>query len=193
MPLAKIYHSSLGALTLRAWLMMVMRTWNMYVKATQLEGTEMELARLQEKLGKTEKSIWLMNKAELIEVARKELPGMTVAQALQKETVNTLRTRIKNHRDLQKEAENPLLQLPKGLSKMPLEDMKKECTARQIPFPDKARRGDLEILIRDQVENLKTLSSSASTQGATASTSVEEDLSDWMSVQDEGPPTKRGR
>ena len=86
-----------------------------------------------------------------------------------------------------------MVAFPKGLSKMPLEDMKKECTARQIPFPDNARRGDLEILIRDQVENLKTLSSSASTPGATASTSVEEDLSDWMSVQDEGPRTKRGR
>jgi len=107
------------------------------------------------KLGKKSDSIWSLNKAELVELARTEL-GMTVAAA-ERETVTVIRERLRSRRQMLKTVVDPLDQNPKGLERMKLDELKEEIEKRKLPLPPKATRPALIVLIRDDVTNRQTL------------------------------------
>ena len=101
-------------------------------------------------------SIWLMKKAELVEVAMAEL-GFTRSQA-QEKTVGELKERLKQSRKEHKEAEDPFLKPPPKMEKMLAADLVKECTKRGIsvaPLPgekgDRQTRPQMMLAIRNDV------------------------------------------
>ena len=152
--------------------------WNLYTLKVQLEASRMENARLSAKLGKTSSSIWTMNKSELVETARKEL-SMSLAQA-EKESVTTLREKLRSWRSLLKVEEDTLAAVPKGLEKMTLADLRTEALTRDLPEPEPCTRAKLIVLIRDDVNNRRILSSStmdpaANMSGPQASGQEDED------------------
>ena len=180
MPLQKV----VGLISPRSWMMLVLQAWADYVRQVRVEGLEVEVARLRDKVGKQADSIWNMSKTELSEVARMEL-GMTAAQC-DHESGATLKFKIKSRRDMLKGKSDPHMKLPKGLGKMTLDELKVECMERDIPFDTKnARKGELESKIRDHVVTMNTMqpSTTHSTRAATASTSMEEDQS-WEFPQE---------
>ena len=88
--------------TLReAWL-----TWKVHHAEFQAEVYRVEVTRLQAKIQRETDSVWKKTKAELIEMARQEL-GMTWASA-EKETVATLREKIRTNRHGLKQIVDPL-------------------------------------------------------------------------------------
>ena len=98
-----------------------------------------------------------MTKDELVEVARRELDMSS--QRAQKETVVTLRERIRQARARaapEQEDEDPLTKIPKGLERMSLSDLSEECAKRNISIPMTDKKGptraNLIVLIRDDVE-----------------------------------------
>jgi len=130
---------------------LIVLAWNRSCLRRELEAERTETARLQNSIGKKSESIWSMKKAELQELARKEL-GMTRAQS-DKETVTTLRERIRSQRKVQEVVENPLSTLPKGLDGMLKAALEAECQLRDLPLPtEKERtRAKMIVLIRDDV------------------------------------------
>ena len=148
--------------------------WRITILEQNLIGFMAETESLKAKLGKKSESIWHMNRADLVEVARKEL-GMTLAAA-EKETVVTLREKIRRQRDVSKVMLDPMSQVPKGLDRMKLEELKSECLLRGLPELPKPTRPALIVQIRDDVEQRTLLS--AQTASASA-TSVPEDEDEW--------------
>ncbi len=110
---------------------------------------------MKTKLGKESDSIWKMNKAELVELARREL-GITL-MAANAETVLVLRERIRAQREMLKTVVDPYDQVPKGLEKLKLEELKLEVQNRNLPLPEKPTRARLILLIRDDVTARNTL------------------------------------
>ena len=103
-----------------------------------------------------------MTKDELVEVARREL-DMSYQRA-QKETVVTLRERIRQARaraSPEQEEEDPLTKIPKGLERMALSDLSAECARRNISIPMTDKKGptraSLIVFIRDDVEERTAL------------------------------------
>ena len=133
-------------LTSTTWLRLIFQSWALTSTRASLEAASTELARLG---SKKKTSIWAMNKAELVEVARKEL-GLTVTQA-EKETVLILRERIRATRSAAEVAGDPLTKLPKGLDKMLVADLKTELVIRGLPEPEQPTRARMIMLIRDDV------------------------------------------
>ena len=127
-------------------LRLIFQSWALTSTRASLEAASTELARLG---SKKKTSIWAMNKAELVEVARKEL-GLTVTQA-EKETVLILRERIRATRSATEVVGDPLTRLPKGLDKMLVADLKTELVIRGLPEPEHATRARMIMLIRDDV------------------------------------------
>ena len=82
----------------------------------KFEVSVCEVARLTDKLGKKNSSIWNQTKEELVEIARREL-GMTVTLA-SNETVLTLRELIRRNREMYKANADPLSKASKGLGNM---------------------------------------------------------------------------
>ena len=80
----------------------------------------MEVSRLQDKVQKETDSVWRKTKPELIEVARQEL-GMTWATG-EKETVATLREKIRTNRQGLQKVIDPLEVLPKGFGRMKIDE-----------------------------------------------------------------------
>ena len=101
-------------------LQLVVRTWRLWTLSMSLEAAWTEVERLRSKLGKESDSIWKMNKAELVELARREL-GMSLMEA-NDQTVIMLRERIRARREMLHTVADPNDALPKGLNKMPFAD-----------------------------------------------------------------------
>ena len=133
--------------------------WHRATLETSREGLFAEVERLKQRLGSQSESIWKMSRADLEEVARKEI-GVTQAE-LNKETVTTLRERIRLNRAMLKTATDPLASLPKGLSKMLSEALREEIQLRGLPEWPNATRAQMEILVRDDVAARITLSNRA--------------------------------
>ena len=126
---------------------------------TSREALESECARLSRLVGKRQSSLWTATKAELVELARKEL-GWTQAQC-EKETVTSLRERIRSVRSVVNFQADPLNKLPVGLDKMKVEELKTELLMRDLPEPDKSTRAQMICLIRDDVATRLTLTTEA--------------------------------
>ena len=139
-----------GVWSPRTWLTMVFRSWMLLMARSSLEAQTTELARLNTALGKKKESIWSMNKAELVETARKEL-GLTLKQA-NDETVTTLREKLRRVRKATTVMIDPLATLPKGLEKLTLQELKEEAVVRGLPEPEPVTRAKLIVLIRDDVD-----------------------------------------
>ena len=92
---------------------------------TAVGALNSEVKRLREQAGKRSDSIWTMSKEDLIETARREL-GMPRALA-EKETVVTLRERLRRDRAQKQEEGDPLMKLPAGLERMRAEELQAEC------------------------------------------------------------------
>ena len=176
-----------GVLSRKTWLTMLLRVWALYTTRVRLEACALELERVKEKLGKRQSSIWNMNKAELVEVARKEL-GMSLMQA-EKETVMALRERIRSAREVANMESDPLARLPQGLDGMKKEHLRAEILVRGLPEPERCTRPKMIALIRDSVAARQVLSqptqqnSSSSTTDPKASTKdrtkTGQDDGDW--------------
>ena len=144
--------------TLReAWL-----TWRLHHSEFQAEVYRVEVTRLQAKVQRETDSVWRKTKPELIEMARKEL-GMTWASA-EKETVATLREKIRANRHGLKQIVDPLEVLPPGLGRMKLTELKIELEKRGIPTT--AHRGTREsmiLVVREDVEARSTFYTTSQT------------------------------
>ena len=101
--------------------------WRVWTLANLLEQTR---AALTTAAAAPVTSIWKMKKEDLLEVARREL-GLEPHQ-LEKVTVLEIREKIRQHRVENKAARDPLLQVPKGLSKMTVAELSRECEVRNI-------------------------------------------------------------
>ena len=110
-----------------------------------------------------------MKKEDLLEVARREL-GLEPHQ-LEKVTLLEIREKIRQHRVENQAVQDPRLQVPKGLSKMTVAELRRECEARNIeieaiPFGSRGpNRAQMIIAIKEWV--------------ATASGLVQTDT-DWL-------------
>ena len=139
-----------------------------------------ELYNLQAKEKKRASSIWTMKKAELVEVARQEL-GLTLAKA-EEDPAPILRQRIKDHRDMLRETEDVLDQVPIGLGKMKLLPLIKEAEQRGLPVQDGMTRTKLQMMIRDDVQNRRSLyaSRNAAPNSSRPTRSHGSDENDWQ-------------
>ncbi len=178
----------------QAWVHEVDKTAYKHLQ-TDNEGLRAEVGRLGFKVGKKSTSIWEMNKEDLVATAMAEL-GMTLAAAM-KETVNTLRERIRRQRDVNRVAVEPQCQLPTGLEKMPLNALKSEMELRNIAMPPKQTRAAFILAIRDDVaikslllEDTQTSQSSKKSGGHVV---VNQDGEDWDMVQKPETPRQRPR
>ena len=88
--------------------------------------------------------------------------GLAYAKT-QSYTVEVLRELIRQQREVSKCTGDPRDQLPVGLSRLKLEDLKVVVLSRNLPLPDKATRPQLFVLIRDDVEARNLLYSGAAT------------------------------
>ena len=72
-------------------------------------------------------------------------------------TVITLREKLRANREVHKMAKSILQdsfdQIPKGLEKMKLGELRDECTRRSLPLTAKETRPQLIVMIRDDVES----------------------------------------
>ena len=119
-------------------LRLALSNWRLIITQTTNAALRTENARLKQI--NPRESIWIMRKAELIEVAVAEL-GLTRVQAGNK-TVEELRELLRVSRNQTREEQDPLLRLPVGLSKMTAEALVAECTRRAISVrPVEGQRG----------------------------------------------------
>ena len=153
-----------------------------------MEAERTETARLSLKAGKKATSIWDMNKAELVELARVEL-NMTVAKA-NAETVTTLREKIRARRAITTVLDDPLATLPVGLSKMKKEELIQEAEQRGLGLPSKPTVGQLQVLIREDVEFRSSISTTEANPNTRSRDPDQMDEEDWESVSPVRP--KRG-
>ena len=164
----------------------------------QLEGFETEVARLMpaETDPNKKENIWNMKKAELVEVARREL-GMTLAEA-HKTKVTFLREQIRKKREVDDMTSDPLAKLPTGLGRMTLAELKALHEERNLPHPGKITKVILEQMIRDdclarQAEEKRLASQWTQEMEATLSANGQGEAN-WMEVEtvgneDYGVPT----
>ena len=108
-----------------AWLVETLRDSQVVLNAT--------VQSLASQQAKKSDSLWSMNKADLIETARKEL-GYTWAFA-EKYTVIELRELIRRNRDSAQSTVDPFQTLPVGLSKLKQDVPMTECHLRSIILP----------------------------------------------------------
>jgi hypothetical protein len=118
-----------------------------------LDATVQSLAAQQ---AKKSDSLWSMNKAALIETARKEL-GYTWAFA-EKYTVTELRELIRRNRDSGQAVLDPFQALPVGLSKLKQDELMTECHLRSIILSRPMNRASMILAIRDDVDQRRLLS-----------------------------------
>ena len=133
------------------WLRVVFLAWERTIVKKELVAYMAEAASLAQRLGKSKESIWSMKKADLVEVARKEL-GISAAQA-QKDTVEILREKIRRVRAFKDSLDDPLAAVPVGLGKMKLEDLQDEANKRGLPVAPNATRVQLLMLIREDADH----------------------------------------
>ena len=158
--------------------------WQMVTKATLAAALVRENERLSALLQKQKDSIWQMHKSDLVELAIAEL-GMTRTEA-GKETVVTLRERIRRQRHDLSAHKDPLKQLPKGLDKMTSEALTAECTKRMISTacPDN-RRGSLtrpQMILAIREDVAQRVSLTGAEMEIDDETAAKERGAEWVSV-----------
>ena len=151
----------------------VFQAWELYVKKVVVKALEAENERLQTLVKKKSESIWEMNKADLVEVARLEL-NMTMTQAA-KETVITLREKIRRNRQIVKEAQDPMLVLPPGLQRMKHAELLVEMERRNLPIPIGATHPQMILMIREQVDFLSQTAAMNQETSQPSSENISED------------------
>ena len=140
--------------------------WRLLTALHVLESMRAEYARMERQVGSKAQSIWQMTKEQLIEIARREL-NMPREEA-RRETVITLREKIRSQRKVINQEEHPVLTLPKGLSRMTKEELAHECRLRGIEptiteRPQELKtRAEMLVLIRWLVEQNTSTSATAS-------------------------------
>jgi len=186
------------ALTKRSLLKLALAAWQLAHVCEMRGYLKAEVERLKKLVLKGEEvSIWKMRKQELVETAVRLL-GWSRSYA-EKETVGQLRLYLKEENDRQKTAGL----IPKGLTKMKLEDLQVEAMNRGLPTEDeKDRRKTREELIRDikswaaedpahegeEAEQPKDKSPSSSSLGATGKAKAARTRPDALAYR----PTTRG-
>ena len=116
--------------------------WRDVTIRTLREAFQAEIERLTELAGRQKESVWLMRKEQLVQVARVELDMPRFVA--EKETVVTLRERIRRARALrerQEQPRDPQAALPKGLEKMSAQELIQECVRRGINPENTEMRG----------------------------------------------------
>ena len=130
-----------------AWKMTALQMANAALKA--------ENDQLEKITEKRKASLWTMRRVELDEVARREL-GMTEG-ALAKETVISLRERIRAAREAAYQESDPLKRIPGGLDRMKAAQLVEECVRRGLnPNTEGGKsktRPQMIVMIRDDVES----------------------------------------
>ena len=142
--------------SLRLYTMVVFQAWRLVTLATTNEALTTENARLSLHAGKRSESIWQMSKAELVETARREL-GMSLQKAAG-QTALMLREQLRRARQMSETVEDPLMQVPKGLEKMKLEELQEIHKERNLPQTDRMTRASIILQIRDDVSQRYTIS-----------------------------------
>ncbi len=167
------------------FLRLVWQAWQLLATRTLLEANASEVARLQNLVGHKETSIWNMKKADLVEVARKEL-GLTWVAAEQ-ETVIVLRELIRRARRMMEALTDPLAEIPVGLNKMPHPGLMAEIEARQLIVPAKGTapptRPAMILAIRDDVAR-RLLISQPETPPTKTTSSAQNSTADWEMVEE---------
>lgn len=113
-------------------------------KATTMEekcvSAQAENSHMQKMLGKQATSIWSMGKDQLVEVAVKEVPGLTreQARAMRKGEIQLM---VKKCRDAV--AIEPML--PKGLTRMKHQELMEEADKRGISTTDPTKRSAVKV------------------------------------------------
>ena len=138
----------------RVWMQCILQAWCLMATRSHLAAADAEIDRLREKLGRTGSSIWNMLKEELIEVAVNEL-GVTRPRAA-KMNVPELRERIRAARQ-PPEPEDPLVKPPPNLSNLDLGKLRAECSLRGLEPDEQATRGQMIVLIQDDIQYRKSL------------------------------------
>ena len=174
---------------------MVFMAWCMHVAMVNAAALAAENKRLRAKLGKRANSIWEMNNADLVEIARTEL-GMTIAAA-ERETAITLREKIGANRAKTKMNQDPTLVIPKGLDSVTHLELQEELQRRHLPIPMKATRPQMILAIREQIAYVLGMTvtnpevsqtNGSASQSSNVNTSAE---AEWMKVDSVGDRSTR--
>ena len=170
---------------LRNAIIAIFQAWRVVALATMNEALTTENARLS--LGnKKAESIWSMNKEQLVETARRELGvSLTVAS---RDTVIVLREKIRRVRQIVEVKDDPLTELPRGLEKMKLEELKELHAERSLPQAEKMTRAAIILQIRDDVLQRSMLSQTGPSQSTKHQQETTPD-SDW-DMPDQKPSTR---
>ena len=120
-----------------------------------------------------------MKKADLVEVARSEL-GVSMVQA-ERETVITLRGRIRRNREIVTQAQDPMLVVPQGLERMKHAELLAEMQRRNLPIPEKVTRPTMILMTKEQVDFISQI---AATNPATSHPTNETTFENWMRVDE---------
>ena len=165
-------------LKMSRWQMaIIFLAWKSDWALAALKRTEDENVRLAAHMGRQASSIWMMRKADLVQVAVTELKwSQTQAE---KARVGELRLAIKEFRQLQEVQEgiDPLAQRPKGLVKMLKEDLIKEMKIRQLDVTDATREVMIRAIERDvKSRNPEALGEDSTTSGPKAEVPAPTDL-----------------
>ena len=127
--------------------------WKMTTLEMANEALKAENAQLEKTTEKRKASLWTMRRVELDEVARQEL-GMTEG-ALARETVISLRERIRAAREAAYRESDPLKRVPGGLDRMKAAQLVEECVRRGLnPHTESGKsrtRPQMIVMIRDDV------------------------------------------
>ena len=121
--------------------------WKAETLHIDLERVNEECQKLAASIGKRTESMWHMRKADLVQVAMKDL-GWTFNEA-NAARVGLLRLEIKENRQQKNAAEeqvDPLAAIPKGLAKLRQAELVEHMVARNLTLPPKNLR---EAMIRD--------------------------------------------
>ena len=132
------------------------QAWRLVVKTIQLCAVSGELARIELSNKRRADSIWQANKAELVEMAYRELPDAR-REALQSMCVTELRERLRAHRaSVRLTEEDPLMRLPVGLDRLKKEELAAECLNRGIVVEEPTTRPKMIVAIKDDVQQRKS-------------------------------------
>ena len=151
----------------------VFLAWRIQVLEMSNEALKTECSRLEKDATRRLESIWTMRRVELEEVARREL-GMTEG-ILKRETVVTLREKLRAARAAATDKEDPMMRVPPGLDRMRADLLAEECKRRGLDPQDTSRKSNLKtrpqmiVMIRDDVTARITQSEAPPTKTAARS------------------------
>ena len=137
------------------------QAWRLVMKTIQLCAVSGELARIELHNKRRANSIWQANKAELVEIAYRELPDAR-RDHLQKMNLTELRERVRQHRATMRLTEaDPLMKLPAGLDRLKKEELMTECLLRGIVVEEPVTRPKMIVAIKDDVQHRRSFMETA--------------------------------